>query len=86
VLCDTRSGWGTAPARAQEQTPEGSTQAQAAAPVDLTFARFFLQDPTNNTAWWDSHTVVDGPAVFTWPSTTRPLSTMLTAPQTAAIL
>ena len=25
-----------------------------------TFAHFFLQDPTTSTAWWHSHTIVDG--------------------------
>jgi len=51
---------GTTFARAQRQTAEGSTQAQAAAPADLTFARLFLLDPPTSNPWWQSHTVVDG--------------------------
>src|SRR3989304_7930968 len=51
---------GATPAHAQRQMPEGSTQAQVAAPTDATFARFFLQDPMTSTVWWNSHTVVDG--------------------------
>lgn len=51
---------GTTAARAQRQTPEDSMEAQVAAAADTTFAHFFLQDPTTSTAWWHSHTVVDG--------------------------
>jgi hypothetical protein len=51
---------GSPPARAQEQTPAGSIETQAAVPDDLTFSHFFLQDPMTSTANWHSHTVVDG--------------------------
>jgi len=51
---------GATVARAQRQTPEGDIEAQAAAATDITFAHFFLQDPTTSTAWYHSHTVVDG--------------------------
>ena len=51
---------GTTTAGAQEQRPDGSIEAQAAAPADLTFAHFFLQDPMLNIVWGQSHTIVDG--------------------------
>lgn len=51
---------GTNPARAQRQTLESSIGTEAPAAANTTFARFFLQDPLTSTAWWHSHTVVDG--------------------------
>ena len=51
---------GPTAAGAQEPAPEDSTQAQAAAPADLTFAHLFLLDPPGTYLWQESHTVVDG--------------------------
>ena len=51
---------GTTIVRAQRQAPEGSSKTQAATPADLTFDHFFLQNYFTSTAWWDSHTIVDG--------------------------
>jgi hypothetical protein len=51
---------GTTAAGAQNQTPEGSLQAQQAAPADLTFAHLFLLDPPGTYLWQESHNVVDG--------------------------
>jgi hypothetical protein len=51
---------GATAARAQKQRPEGSIETQVAAPADITFAHFFLQNPLTSAAYWHSHTVVDG--------------------------
>ncbi len=44
----------------QGAPPKSDQVARVAVAADITFAHFFLQDPTTSTAWWHSHTIVDG--------------------------
>ncbi len=46
--------------RPQGAPPKSDQGAWVATVADITFAHFFLQDPTTADPWWRSHTVVDG--------------------------